>query len=212
MMQVMSNSPPVRTFYATALVTAGWNQPVVPGGWRTPSGKRAIVMAKAVPETDNAQALTIKSSLLEYTEDAAAATGLVQFNTDEQSATRATELSADQFAALQKAADNHDGVEIMNQQAVTTQSGRHSEIQTVDLHCSIRRKILNRPGDRRYPNDCLRWTIGADDDFRPSELPGSDSTTLKKAPLGGGKAGEVHPDCRFRADNWRNFAMRCAGH
>ena len=64
--QSMSNFPPVRTFFSTAMITTGWNKPVVTGGWRTPSGKHAIVMARAVPDENNQQALTIRSSILEY--------------------------------------------------------------------------------------------------------------------------------------------------
>jgi len=133
MMQIMSNTPPIRTFFATAMTTTAWNQAIVTGGWKTPSGKRAIVMAKVFPE-DNPQQLTIKSYILEYTEDAGSAIGLARFNTDEQSATKATELSADQFEAIRKAADNHEGVEIVAAPAVTTASGRHTEVQTVDMH------------------------------------------------------------------------------
>jgi RNA polymerase sigma factor (sigma-70 family) len=137
LMQILSNLPPIRTFYSAAMITTPWNQPIVTGGWKTPSGKRAIVMARALPDDGNPQALTIKSYVFEYTEDAGAANGLAQFNTDGQSATKATELSADHFEAIQNAANRHDGIELLNAQAVTTLSGRYAEVQTVDLHQTL---------------------------------------------------------------------------
>jgi len=143
MMQMISNTPPIRTFVSTAMITTAWNQAIVTGGWKTPSGRHAIVVATASPvgsngntvrPGDNLQQLNIKSYVLEYTEDAGTATGLAEFNTDGQSATKATELSADQFEAIRKAADNHDGIEIITLQSVTTASGRHTEVETVDTH------------------------------------------------------------------------------
>jgi RNA polymerase sigma factor (sigma-70 family) len=134
LLQKLSNAPPVRTLYSTALITTGWNQPVVTGGWKTPYGKRAMVLARALPESTNPQALTIKSCVLEYTEEAGLTTGLAQLNTDEQSATKATELSAEQFEAIQAAANRHDGIEFAAVTVLTTLSGRHSEIQNVDSH------------------------------------------------------------------------------
>ncbi len=91
MMQIISNTPLVRTFYSTAMITPAWNEPIVIGGWKTPSGKRAIVIAKASPESD-AQQLTVKSYVFEYTEDAGSVNGLAQFNTDEQSGAKPTAL------------------------------------------------------------------------------------------------------------------------
>ncbi len=133
MMPIISNTPLVRTFYSTAVITPAWNEATVLGGWKTPSGKRAIVIAKASPE-DDPQQLTIKSYVLEYTEEAGSVNGLAQFNTDEQSGAKPTALSADQFEALRKVAGDHSGIDIVAQQAVTTLSGRHSEVQTVDMH------------------------------------------------------------------------------
>lgn len=137
LMQILSNLPPVRTFYSTAMITTPWNQPIVTGGWRTPSGKRAIVLARALPEEGNPQAVTIKSYVFEYTEDAGSAYGLTSLNTDEQSATKTTEFSADQFETLQNAANKHDGIELVNAQAVTTLSGQHAEVQTVDQYQTL---------------------------------------------------------------------------
>ncbi len=71
---------------------------------------------------------------MEYTEEAGLTTGLAQLNTDEQSATKATELSAQQFEAIQAAASRHDGIEFAAVTAITTLNGRHSEIQSVDSH------------------------------------------------------------------------------
>ena len=133
MMQVISNTPLVRTLFSTGVLTPAWNELIAIGGWKTPSGKHAIVITRASPENDPQQ-LTIKSYVFEYTEDAGSVNGLAQFNTDEQDGTKPTVLSSDQFEALWKAAEGHSGIEIVAQQAVTTLSGRHTQVQTVDMH------------------------------------------------------------------------------
>ncbi len=133
MLQVMSNTPPVRTLASTTVTTAPWNQAVLTGGWKTPSGKRVIVVT--TPSTDGTPGqLTIKSQIVEYTDQAGIALGLDQFNTDDQVSTKASRLSAQRLKTILKAAENHEGVDLISAPAVTTLSGRQTQVQVVAMH------------------------------------------------------------------------------
>jgi len=133
MLQALSNTPPIRTLASTAVATATWNQPILTGGWKTPSGKRAIVVTTPMSNGVLGQ-LAIKSQLLEYTEEAGAILGLDEFNTEEQAASKASQLSAQQWDTILKAASAHEGVDVITAPMVTTLSGRQAQIQVVDLH------------------------------------------------------------------------------
>ena len=133
MAQLMSNNPPIRTLLSTTVTTASWDQAIVTGGWKTPSGKRAFAITTFQP-TDNANSLIIKASILEYPEDAGKALGLDQFNVDGQSASKANTVTRDQAASILDAAQRIDGADILAQPSVSIESGRMAEVQVVDLH------------------------------------------------------------------------------
>lgn len=130
-MQITSNTPPVRTLYSTATIQTAWNEPYAFGGWKTPSGKRALVIIQASPLTETNQ-LHILSSILEYSDDAGEAYGLAKFNTDEQGATKSATLSREQFEALKHSSETATEVHLASELAVTTLSGRQVQIQSID--------------------------------------------------------------------------------
>jgi len=130
---VLSNTPPVRTFVSTTTTTASWGQTILSGGWKTPSGKRAIVLA-TLHRGDDGKQVNIAPKVLEYTEEAGEALGLSRFNADEENIRHAEALSAEQSKALQIAMQQNQGVNIVAAPEVTTVSGRQAQVQMVDLH------------------------------------------------------------------------------
>jgi hypothetical protein len=136
MTNYVAHLPPVKTFVATTMATVPWKQAIVTGGWKTPSGKRAIVLA-APERGEDAQQLTIKSYVLEYAEDVGKTLELPQFKIAAdggQAAYGAHPLTADQFEVLMKAARNNEGVEIVATPTITTANGRMAEAQALDIH------------------------------------------------------------------------------
>jgi DNA repair exonuclease SbcCD ATPase subunit len=130
-MELYSNTPPIRTFVSTALVTASWDQTILTGGWKLPSGRRAIVLVALQPG-ESQQQLTIKSTLLEYTDDAGNALGLAQFNTDGQTTTKAQKLDSAQAEAIMRAAKDSEEIKIVSSPIITTVGGQQAEIQVVE--------------------------------------------------------------------------------
>jgi len=130
----ISNTPPVKTFVSTAAMTVDWNQGIATGGWKTPSGKRTVVLA--MPERGaSAQELTIKTYVLEYTEAAGKTLGLGAFNVDPTDSmdAQARKLDAEQARVLLDAAGKSEGVEITAAPTVTTTSGRQCSIEALDI-------------------------------------------------------------------------------
>ena len=129
-MQSYSNAPPIRTFVSTASMTVPWGQGIVTGGWKTPSGKRALVLIR--PSPGDAQQVMNEATFLEYTEDAGNALGLDQFKTDEPYNSRAQKLSADEFAAIESAARENGGVKVVSAPTILGPSGVQSVIRIDD--------------------------------------------------------------------------------
>lgn len=138
-MQVLSNTPPIRTFVSTVITTTTWDQTVVTGGWKTPSGKRVIALVSLAPGDDDKQ-LTISSKILEYSEEAGEKLGLSQFNFDERTSDGTADrgkthtITSEQSEAILKAAKASEGTEITAAPSVSTLSGRQAQIQVVDIH------------------------------------------------------------------------------
>jgi hypothetical protein len=167
MMQVLSNLPPVRTFVSSTTSSASWSQAIVTGGWKTPSGKRAIVLVQLYPGDDPKQ-LTISSKVLEYSETAGEQLGLSQFNFDDQSSegnarANAHKLTSEQAELLLKSAKDSQGVELSSAPSVLTLSGRQAQIQAVD--------VRQTPSGEKY-------TTGPAIDFIPTISPDGQSVQL----------------------------------
>ena len=94
---VFSNTPPVRTLVATTATSLPWNQTLGLGGWKTPEGKRAIVLA-TVHRGDDAQQVRISSKVIEYTETGGIELGLSGFNNDDQKPNGTLTLDSKQVA------------------------------------------------------------------------------------------------------------------
>lgn len=129
-LDVLSNTPLVRTFVATSVETVPWGQTMVLGGWRIQPGKRAVVLA-TIARGDDAGQVNITSKFIEYSE---AVAGLARFNADSPSHSTTRALSPEQVAEVLKLARDSEGVALMEGSGVTTASGRQAQIQVVDIH------------------------------------------------------------------------------
>ncbi len=124
-----SNTPPVNFFQSSCKARIAWNEPVVVGGWRTPGGKRALVIAQPSQGNDSDESINIKAFIVECTEDAAVSYGLAQFIQDEGGATKPATLSSDLFETLTEKGGS--GIDLYNKASVTTLSGRQTQIQCI---------------------------------------------------------------------------------
>lgn len=141
-LDVLSNTAPVRTFVGTSSITVPWNQTIGLGGWKTPSGKRAFVLA-TVERGGDSQQVSIRSRILEYTEAGGIELGFRGFNNDEQKLNGTLTLDSKQAAELFDRAQNSTNVSLVSGMTVITASGRQAQIQTVDMHAT--------PSGENYP-------------------------------------------------------------
>ncbi len=131
--QYFSNTPPIKTFLSTTVTTASWDQAILTGGWKIPSGQRVLTITTFAP-IDDGKTLDIKSHIFEYPEDAGKALGLDQFNVDGQTTTAANTMTRDQAAAILAATQRINGVNILTAPEVTTESGRQAQVSATDMN------------------------------------------------------------------------------
>ena len=132
-LQVLSNTPPVRTLVAASTASVPWNDTAVLGGWKTPSGKRAIILAN-IGHGDDATQIMITSKILEYTEAAGEKLGFSKFNTDDSLPTRPNTLTAEQASELLRLAQGSEEVTLVGAPRISTGSGGQAQIQVVGQH------------------------------------------------------------------------------
>jgi RNA polymerase sigma factor (sigma-70 family) len=133
-LQKLGNLPPIKTYVSTAFLRISWNEAIVTGGWKTPSGRRAFVFATVESGQDNQ--LTISSKVLEFTDEADARLGLNEFNIDDQTQThiKPNKISAEQYEAISMAAQNSDGVETLATPSVLLASGNSAQVVSIETH------------------------------------------------------------------------------
>ncbi len=135
LLDALSLAPPVKTFIATAIETVTWDQALVTGGWRTPDGKRALVVVTLEP-MDDAKQVTIQSRILAYPEEVGERLGLIQFNVDTKDSTRTgktQKLNVDTVNNLLKSAGEMAGVNLLHAPRITMLAGRQAQIQSQEI-------------------------------------------------------------------------------
>ena len=132
-LDVLSNTPPIRTFVATAVVSVPWDQTVATGGWKTPNGKRALVLA-TVQRGENADQVSIKSRIIEYTEAGEKELGISNFlDENYQTPKGIITLDAKQAADFLGHIGNSSDISLTTEMTVITLSGRQAQIQSADM-------------------------------------------------------------------------------
>jgi RNA polymerase sigma factor (sigma-70 family) len=129
--QVSTNSPPVETYSATARAVVPWDQALISGGWKTPSGK--VVYVLAVPtRTEDASVVKIESQVMEVSVEAATTLGLDQSNTGDKETKFSAVLTTELCDAIVKAANDTNAVAIISSPRLTVFTGRQAQIRSVD--------------------------------------------------------------------------------
>lgn len=131
--QALQSIPPVNTLVAVADSTISWNESIVTGGWKTPAGKRAIVLT-TLERGDTTDQLTLRSKILEFSEEAGEKLGLAQFNLGQIKGSDAHKLTAEQSQAILKTIKDSPDVVVVSSPGVTTLSGRQAEIAVTESH------------------------------------------------------------------------------
>jgi predicted RecA/RadA family phage recombinase len=124
---------PIQTYVANANASVGWNQALVTGGWKTPSGKRALVLVQPEPGTD-ANTVTVQTRMVELPENLLSAMGFDSLKTDNRLNARGSALSAEQVQNLVKTLEATDGVDLITAPVVTTLSGRQAQVSLTADH------------------------------------------------------------------------------
>jgi RNA polymerase sigma factor (sigma-70 family) len=136
-LQAFSNTPPVKTLLSRTTAEVSWDQTIVTGGWKTPSGKRAVLFSTpvTVDEDGNADSgghqVVISSKLLEYTEEAARQAGLAWFSVDGPDANDAQILNGSEFRRLIRSATYTPGVELVEPPSLQVRDRQQGEIRQV---------------------------------------------------------------------------------
>jgi len=132
-LDVFSNTPPVRTFVATTIAKVSWNQTVITGGWRTPDGKRAFVLA-TVQRGDTDEQVRVSSKVVEFTESTAKDLRLSGFyDEDRQTPEGFIMLDPKQTADLLQRTQDPERGSLASALTVTTVNGRQAQVQTTEM-------------------------------------------------------------------------------
>lgn len=135
LIEAWSKVPPVKTLIATANETLGWDQALLAGGWKTPDGRRALVVVTVEPRSDGRQVLIIPR-FLEYREEDAEALGVLAFQSDvgnRPDPSRAQRIGRDHAEQLIAAASSTVGVNVLSAPRVSTLSGNPAQVAAVQM-------------------------------------------------------------------------------
>lgn len=123
------DTSPVVTLKAHLRATVHWDNALVTGGWTTPGGKRAIVLAVPgrVPD-DNAPTLKIETKIIELPEEK------LNWFLEKQTADGVSTgvLGVEAYKAFMKMANTTAGVDVLSAPAISTLDGRACEISVTD--------------------------------------------------------------------------------
>ena len=130
---IISNTPPIKTFTASMTTTANWNEGIVTGGWKIPSGKRAIIIVTST-HGNKAQEINIKSRVWECSEETAQKMGLDQIYAIGRNQPHSLKLNSEQLRTVFNMAVNSGEIEAIAEPEVQTTSGRQAQIQSITEH------------------------------------------------------------------------------
>jgi len=130
-LQKLANIPPVKTFVQTTRADISWDEVLVTGGWKTPSGMMALIFTTVKPNQE-ANQLTIQSQVLELSDDAAVKLGLNHFQIDDrlQSRFKSNKITSEQYEALLQASQNTAGVETLAAPTASLNNGQTAQVQS----------------------------------------------------------------------------------
>jgi hypothetical protein len=132
----LSSIPPVKTFVSMSQATVSWNQALITGGWKTPSGKRTIVLT-TLRRRDNPKELAVNSKILEFTEEAGRKLGLDRFDFDKEKQVDTFVLEPEQSETILNLTKTSKDVEVVSSPTVITKSGIQATVSMEDRHSTL---------------------------------------------------------------------------
>ena len=106
-----------------------WSRVLLSGGWKMPSGNRAVVFAVPTQlNADDKSQLQLSSRIVEFPDAAASAIGLENFIYEAPEAHQPSLVTPEELETILKAARSAEGVVIHDLGSVTTLSGRQAQL------------------------------------------------------------------------------------
>ena len=124
-----TNLPSFETYSATARAIVPWGQAFLTGGWRTPTGKTAFILALPKHEDDPAVVL-IEAQVLEVSDEAATKLGLQTYTTGDKQSQLSTVLSTELIDSIIKASSDTNSVAILDRPRISTPTGSSAAISS----------------------------------------------------------------------------------
>jgi len=128
--QIPDDPAPVETYSATARAVVPWNQALISGGWKSPSGKMIYVLA--VPtHSEDAGVVMITAHVVEVSVGAATQLGLDQSNMGDKETKLSAVLTTELFETIVNMANNTNIVAILDSPRVEVSTGGAAGISSV---------------------------------------------------------------------------------
>ena len=131
----MTNSPaepanPVQGYSANVRANVPFNQTLVTGGWKLPSGKHALFLFE--PQAGGADQVILQTHAVELSEQALATLGLDSLKTDSMETTAQLTLDETQARAILNDLLQTTGVDLLSFPRLSTLSGRQGQVKMAE--------------------------------------------------------------------------------
>ena len=142
----MTNSPaepanPVQGYSASVRANVPFNQTLVTGGWKLPSGKHALFfvapllmdrVGNVAQPGSGADQISLETHIVELSEQALAKLGLDSLKTDSMETTSQLTLDGTQALAILNDLRQTQGVDVLGAPRVLTLSGRQAQVRIAE--------------------------------------------------------------------------------
>lgn len=119
--------PLVQTFSGAARRFIGWNEAIAFGGWVTLSGKRVVILASPIQQEDPSQ-LAIQTHILDMPDELFRELGLWRVLPETGETNKSIALGVELYEQIIQAAQEREGVDLLNAPVVSTLSGRMARV------------------------------------------------------------------------------------
>jgi len=122
----------VETYVATSHAAVTWQQTLVTGGWKLPSGKRAMVLIQPQSVGGGANEpgqVEIQTRIAELPEELLAQVGLDRLKSETKQSSSQAVLNSEQTEQLVNALQQTAGVDFLTAPRITTLDGRQAQVK-----------------------------------------------------------------------------------
>jgi hypothetical protein len=125
----------VQKYAANVEANVPFNQTLVTGGWKLPSGKHALFFIEPQPG-DSPDQISVQTKIVELSEEALAAVGLDALKSDSTETTEQFILSEAQARTVLRALEQREGVDVLGAPRLLTLSGRQAQVKIANVFSS----------------------------------------------------------------------------